>query len=118
MEVGVATNHIVERLKEQLALLERELRVDLPERIREMGGEAVISRVGYTFLYDRMVAAGAVFGAETSGHVYFRVSDTYYTESAAYALAVMLRLLAARGRPLSELVEPLRGRTSSHPRST
>ncbi len=30
----MVTNHIVERLKEQLALLERELRVDLPERIR------------------------------------------------------------------------------------
>ncbi len=31
----MATNHIVERLKEQLAELERELRVDLPERIRQ-----------------------------------------------------------------------------------
>ena len=30
----MATNHIVERLKEELALLERELKVDLPERIR------------------------------------------------------------------------------------
>ena len=30
----MATNHIVERLKEQLALLERELRIELPERIR------------------------------------------------------------------------------------
>jgi transcription elongation factor GreA len=30
----VATNHIVERLKEELALLERELKVELPERIR------------------------------------------------------------------------------------
>lgn len=31
----MATNHIVDRLKEQLAILERELRVDLPERIRQ-----------------------------------------------------------------------------------
>ena len=31
----MGTNHIVERLKEQLALLEHELRVDLPERIRQ-----------------------------------------------------------------------------------
>ncbi len=69
----------------------------LPERIRELGGKPVVSRVGYTFLYDQMVASRAVFGAETSGHVYFKVSDTYYTESAAYALAVILRLLAARG---------------------
>jgi phosphomannomutase len=56
-----------------------------------------------------------VFGAETSGHVYFKVSNTYYTESAAYALAVLLRLLAERGRPLSEMVAPLRGRYAQSP---
>jgi phosphomannomutase len=87
----------------------------LPERIHELGGKPVVSRVGYTFLYDQMVATRAVFGAETSGHVYFKVSPTYYTESAAYALAVVLRLLAASGRRLSELVEPLRGRYVQSP---
>jgi len=87
----------------------------LPERIRELGGRPVVSRVGYTFLYDRMVEAKAVFGAETSGHVYFKVSDTYFTESAAYALAVVLRLLEGGGRPLSELVDPLRARYVQSP---
>lgn len=87
----------------------------LPERISELGGKPVVSRVGYTFLYDQMVASHAAFGAETSGHVYFKVSDTYYTESAAYALAVLLRLLASRGKPLSELVQPLRSRYAQSP---
>jgi phosphomannomutase len=87
----------------------------LPERIGELGGKPVVSRVGYTFLYDQMVASRAVFGAETSGHVYFKVSDTYYTESAAYALAVILRLLSSRARPLSELVQPLRDRYAQSP---
>ena len=87
----------------------------LPERIRENGGKAVVSRVGYTFLYDQMVASRALFGAETSGHVYFKVSDTYYTESAAYALAVLLRLLAERTVALSSLVEPLRARYAQSP---
>ncbi|MGA2378310.1 MAG: phosphomannomutase/phosphoglucomutase [Spirochaetia bacterium] len=87
----------------------------LSERIAELGGKPVVSRVGYTFLYDQMVASRAVFGAETSGHVYFKVSETYYTESAAYALAVILRLLASRARPLSELVQPLRDRYAQSP---
>ena len=87
----------------------------LPERIGELGGKPVVSKVGYTFLYDQMVASGAVFGAETSGHVYFKVSDTYYTESAAYALAVIVRLLATRARPLSEMVQPLRDRYAQSP---
>jgi phosphomannomutase len=82
----------------------------LPERIRELGGIPVVSKVGYTFLYDNMVSRGAVFGSETSGHVYFRVTDRYYTESAAYALALALRLLERRGCTLSALVDPLRSR--------
>jgi phosphomannomutase len=82
----------------------------LPERIAELGGKPVVSKVGYTFLYDEMVAAGAVFGSETSGHVYFRVSDSFYTESAAYALVLILKLLQSKNRPLSELVAPLASR--------
>ena len=57
-----------------------------------------------------MIAEGAVFGAETSGHVYFKVTDSYYTESAAYALVVLLKLLNKHRKPLSELLAPLRGR--------
>lgn len=87
----------------------------LPERIAELGGRAVVSKVGYTHLYDRMVSCGAIFGAETSGHVYFKVSDTYYTESAAWALLAVLGLLARRRSPLSELLGPLRRRYAQSP---
>ncbi len=87
----------------------------LPERIAELGGRPVVSKVGYTHLYDRMVATGAVFGAETSGHVYFKVSDAYYTESAAWALTAVLGLLARRRSPLSTLVDPLRRRYAQAP---
>jgi phosphomannomutase len=82
----------------------------LPQRITELGGKPIVSRVGYTFLYDAMIAEGAAFGAETSGHVYFKVTDSFYTESAAYALVVLLKLLHKRRKPLSELLAPLRGR--------
>jgi phosphomannomutase len=82
----------------------------LPQRITELGGKPVVSKVGYTFLYDAMIAEAAVFGAETSGHVYFKVTDSFYTESAAYALVVLLKLLHKRGKPLSKLLAPLRGR--------
>jgi phosphomannomutase len=82
----------------------------LPERIGELGGRAVVSRVGYTFVHENMVANDAAFGTEASGHVYFKVSESYYTESAAYALIVLLKVLARKGRPLSELMAPLRKR--------
>ena len=82
----------------------------LPERIEELGGRAIVSRVGYTFLYDEMVKNGAIFGSETSGHVYFKVTDTYYTESAAYAVVTLMNLLQKKGKKLSELIEPLKDR--------
>jgi transcription elongation factor GreA len=58
----VATNHIVERLKEQLVLLERELRVELPERIRiarELGdirenGEFEVAKDRQGFVHARV----------------------------------------------------------------
>jgi phosphomannomutase len=80
------------------------------EEIAAAGGRAVRSPVGYTQLYDVMVDSGAVFGCETSGHLYFRVSDAYFTESALYAVVMMAALLARGGRPLSALVDPLRRR--------
>ncbi len=81
-----------------------------PETVAAAGGVPVRSRVGYTFLYDEMVRSGAVYGNETSGHLYFRVRDSFYTESAIYGLGVLLNLLQQRGRGLAELVAPLRGR--------
>ncbi len=80
----------------------------LGERIENAGGRAVVSRVGYTFLYDKMVEIGALFGSETSGHVYFKVTPSYYTESAAYALAVVLRLMNRAGGSLSTYIDPMR----------
>jgi transcription elongation factor GreA len=58
----VATNQVVERLKEQLALLERELRVELPERIRiarELGdirenGEFEVAKDRQGFVHARV----------------------------------------------------------------
>ena len=87
----------------------------LPERISELGGRPVISRVGYTFIYQAMVASGAVFGSETSGHVYFRTADGHITESAAYAMVMLMNVLASRKEPLSRLVEPLSRRYAQAP---
>ena len=80
------------------------------EEVAAAGGRPVRSPVGYTHLYDAMVDSGAAFGCETSGHLYFRVSGAFFTESALYAIVMMAALLARAGRPLSELAAPLRGR--------
>lgn len=87
----------------------------LPERIAELGGKPEVSMVGYTFLYDKMVANSAIFGSETSGHVYFKVTERFYTESAAYALVILLKIIRKRNKKLSELIAPLKGRYFQSP---
>jgi phosphomannomutase len=78
------------------------------EAIEEAGGVAEMSRVGHSFFKARMRENGGIFGGELSGHFYFRFSDTLVADDGVAAFMAMLGLLASAGKPLSELVEPLR----------
>ena len=51
---------------------------------------------------------GAIFAGELSGHLYFRFSDDLVADDGTAALVAMLDVLGAEGRPLAELVAPLR----------
>ncbi len=78
----------------------------VPEVIRENGGTPVRTRVGHSFIKEVMARTGAVFGGEHSGHYYFR--DHYNADSGLVAALVVMDQMAKAGRPLSELLEPLR----------
>ena len=82
----------------------------LPERIRELGGKPVVSKVGYTFQYDAMVSEAALFGAETSGHGTSGSPTASTPSPRPMRWWCCMKLLAKRGRRLSELVAPLAGR--------
>jgi phosphomannomutase len=76
----------------------------LPETVEAAGGTAVRTRVGHSFIKARMADTGAVFGAEHSGHYYFR--DNYRADSGLVAALVLLEAVAAADAPLSEVVAP------------
>ncbi len=44
----------------------------VPEIVREHGGVPVRTRVGHSFIKEKMAETGAVFGGEHSAHFYFR----------------------------------------------
>ncbi|MEO8330196.1 MAG: phosphomannomutase/phosphoglucomutase, partial [Candidatus Nanopelagicales bacterium] len=44
----------------------------VPEVVGELGGSAVRTRVGHSFIKQVMAETGAIFGGEHSGHFYFR----------------------------------------------
>jgi phosphomannomutase len=72
------------------------------------GGTALVNRVGHAFFKGRMRETGAVFGGEVSGHYYFR--EFYNADSGTIPALLVLELLSAEGKRLSELLEPLRSR--------
>jgi phosphomannomutase len=76
----------------------------VPEVIAEKGGTGVRTKVGHSFIKEVMADTGAVFGGEHSGHYYFR--DNYRADSGIIAAMVVLELLGASGRALSELLRP------------
>ena len=75
------------------------------EAITRAGGRGVRSRVGHAFIKARMREENAIFAGELSGHYYYR--DMGFTDNGLLTMVQVLNLLAARGRPLSELVRPL-----------
>jgi phosphomannomutase len=77
----------------------------LPEAIEQAGGKPVRGRVGHVFLKALMREHDAVFGAELSGHMYYR--ENYYTDSGALTFATALSVLSASNKPMSELIAPL-----------
>ncbi len=78
------------------------------EEIERAGGVAGMCRVGHSFVKAQMREEGAIFAGELSGHLYFRFSDNLIADDGTAALVAMLDVLGAEGRPLSELVDPLR----------
>ncbi len=73
------------------------------EIIRAYGGKPVLSRVGHTYIYEKMVEEDAVVGGETSGHFYFR--DVYYFDDAIYAALKVAEIISEEGTKLSDIVD-------------
>lgn len=69
----------------------------------ENGGEAVISRVGHSFIKEKMREADAVFCGESSGHIYFK--KFWYADSGMIPLLLVLEMMSKEGN-LDALLKP------------
>jgi phosphomannomutase len=74
----------------------------VPELVTELGGKAVRSRVGHSYIKGTMAETGAIFGGEHSGHFYFR--DFWRADSGMLAALHALAALAETDRTLSDLL--------------
>jgi phosphomannomutase len=77
----------------------------VPALVEELGGKAVRTRVGHSFIKADMRKLNAIFGGEHSGHFYFR--DNWFADSGLIALLIVLELISVENKPLSEIIKPL-----------
>lgn len=76
------------------------------ETIAASGGKPMMSRVGHSFIKEQMRQNDAIFAGELSGHYYFKANFT--AESSSMATYALANIVSASGKPLSELIEPLK----------
>lgn len=77
----------------------------VPELVKKLGGNAIRTRVGHSFIKEEMRRRNAIFGGEHSGHFYFR--DNWYADSGLISLLIILELVSVEDKPLSEIIKPL-----------
>jgi phosphomannomutase len=78
----------------------------VPEIVEEMGGKAIRTKVGHSFIKADMRKYNAIFACEHSGHYYFK--NNYMADSGLIAALCALDIMSQSGKKLSELCEPLR----------
>jgi phosphomannomutase len=77
------------------------------ETIESLKGEAIISRVGHSFIKSLMREKDIIFGAEYAGHYYLKQGDSYY-ESPYFVVFSILEEMKRSGKKLSQLIEPFK----------
>ena len=83
----------------------------VPEVISELGGTAIRTKNGHSYMKQIMADTGAVFAGEHSGHYYF--ADNYRADSGLIATMGILGEMCRTGMKLSEIRKPLERYASS-----
>lgn len=79
----------------------------LVEWVEQKGGKPIMWKAGHSLIKAKMRETQAPLGGEMSGHMFF-ADEFYGYDDALYAAGRLLRILAAaRGAPLSSLVDAL-----------
>jgi phosphomannomutase len=73
----------------------------MAEAARQLGAEPLRERSGHAFLRARMRESGAVFGAEVSGHYFYR--GLYGGDDGLYSACLLIEHLARSERTLAQL---------------
>jgi phosphomannomutase len=105
MVIASVANSLLHKFPGSTILYNLIVSKSVPALIAKLGGNAVRTRVGHSYIKAEMRQLNGIFGGEHSGHFYFR--DNWYADSGLIALLIILELVSVENKPLSELLKPL-----------
>jgi len=77
----------------------------LDDVVMEKGVIPIISKVGHSFILEKMISENALFGGEIASHLYFR--DVYGADDAIYATLKVAEMISESSEKLSDMVNRL-----------
>jgi len=75
------------------------------DMIDEVGGKAVITRVGHSLIKAKMEEVDAVFGGESSGHYFYKTEFGTF-DMPLVLLVKFLQFVSEQDKPLSKIIAP------------
>ncbi|MEM4246584.1 MAG: phosphomannomutase/phosphoglucomutase, partial [Candidatus Bathyarchaeia archaeon] len=82
------------------------------EDVRANGGEIVLSKVGHSYVQEKLLSEDALLAGELSGHFYLR--EGYYGyDDAVYAALKVTEILSSSGESFSQIVDSTHSYISS-----
>lgn len=100
--VGLLAQAYLLKNKGAKIIYEPRLTWNTEQVVKEMQGEAVMSRSGHSFIKEKMREVDAIYGGENSSHHYFR--DFFFCDSGMIPWLLVLELLSSTGKTLNELI--------------
>jgi phosphomannomutase len=79
----------------------------IKKKVLDAGGIPKIELVGHAFFKQRMRKENALFGGESSGHIYYNFGD-FMAENSLIALVQILEIISLSGKNLGELTRDAR----------
>ena len=77
----------------------------LIDAAKEKNGEAILEKVGHSFIKARMKKEDALFCGESSGHTYFK--DFWYADCGMIPAFLTMVMVSQKDKTLGQLIEPL-----------
>lgn len=74
------------------------------EVIRENKGISLISRIGHSFIKEKMRNENIIFAGEFSGHYYYK--SHYFFECPIFILLKILEVISQAQKPFSQIIKP------------